>query len=162
MQRRTFLFQSGILVPALVVSPSAVLASSTAIKANILFIAGNDETPGRIGGIVDKAASSVQQLTGADIAEISYSTNGFSAKLKNGAVYTAEKMILHAAGIAIDTERLAVTVATQDDDISLNYNSGRNKQKPRPEFWSYTTEKFNQEQMQSFLNRKKHAFMCVS
>jgi hypothetical protein len=161
MQRRTFLFQSGLLVPAVVLSPSSVWASSKAVKANILFIKGATDGADTVAGIVDEAADTVQQVTMADIAELRYSRDGFSVRLKNGSIFTTEKIVVHS-GYTIDMQQLEVTVTADDDELSVAYNSGRNKQKPRPEFWSYNAGKLSKEQMQSFVKRKKHAFMCIS
>lgn len=161
MQRRTFLLRAGIIAPAVVLSPSSVWASSTATSANALFIAGNDKNSTTVAGIVSDAGNSVKQLQAADIAEISYSRSGFSVRLKNGTLYNSSKIILPSS-FTVDIDKLMVTVATEDDNLSLQYNSGRNKEKPRPEFWSYSSEKLGTKQMQSFLQRKKNAFMCVS
>jgi hypothetical protein len=159
MERRTFLFRAGIIAPAVVLSPSSVWASSTATQAYALFIAGNDRNSTTVAGIVSDAGNSVKQLQAADIAEISYTRSGFSVRLKNGAVHSSSKIIVHSAyQVAID--RLTVTVATGDDEQLLPCCSGRNKDKP--EFWAYAAKTFDAQQMQWFLERKKPAFMCVS
>jgi hypothetical protein len=115
---------------------------------------------GNMADIMLEAAENFIKVSAADISHISYQEEGFDIVTADGKKYTVAKLVLDS-GFSVDAERLSVSIHT-DNEQQLNYNSGKNKNKIRPEFWAFRSEKLEKEQMVNFLKRKRHAFMCVS
>jgi hypothetical protein len=162
MQRRAFLYQSGILIPtALFVSPS-VWASSQKTGAGMLLITGSSAVKKeKIAAIVQAAAGTMQEIAGDRIRKLSYSGDGFLVATIDGKTYTAAKIVFNSA-YEIDTTKLMVEIKTENENLQMNYNSGKNIKRVRPELWAYRSEKFSKEDMLPFIERKKHALMCIS
>lgn len=162
MQRRSFLYNSGILIPAaLLIKPSGWLsAEKTKVDLFLITDASSGHTE-KISGIVRSVAGNYCEVNADRIKEISYSKKGFSVSTHDGKTYHSAKIVFHSP-YKIDPDSKTVYVSTSDEDISVHYNSGSNKSVVRPEFWAQHPDKIDKASMQGFAKRKRHGFMCIS
>lgn len=164
MERRKFLQNTGVLVPAMLLVSPSILANEEgkATQASLLLIAGsNASNVSRVSELARSAAKSTQQLAGDSVRKIAYSKNGFVVVTNDGQSFRAPKLVFHSS-FSVDTERKNVSIDTDSDQLQVQYNSGRSKTIARPEMWSCCAQKLDEQQMKSFLKRGVNGFMCVS
>lgn len=154
MQRRQFLFHSGILASAITLSPAAVLAGKKDNKAGIVIIYETGNSRDGIHNVIKSSLRApVPELAMEEIGELNYTSNGFLLKMKNGKQYRSEKIIFSSCS-KIDISRGSVNIRNGNGGFDLV--SG-------PEFWSFSTaKKFDEDKIMPFIKRDKHAFMCIS
>ncbi len=161
MHRRRFLYQSGMVLPAILLAP-AVYASESASRLPVLLIR-DDET--RDGDLVEAAFSADgRELRVADlrdVKELKYAREGFHVTLGDGRRYLAGSLALQTV-YAVDAMTQTVTIGGEGKKFSVPFGGGALRQGAVPAFWSFNTEHFRKEEAMSFMRREGPAFCCIS
>jgi len=163
MQRRNFLFKSGILASAIIASPSAAFSADKRGKIAVLII---QDASGSSSDLINSAINEssgqpVYELINADISELTYSSHGFSVTMNSGKTYLAEKIIFTSYE-KVDVSQLIVSIKSGDKNIPLPFDAVNENTIPAPEYWAFTANKFTKGKIKPFFKRKNHAFLCIS
>jgi hypothetical protein len=163
MQRRQFLFSSGILASAITFSPSSVLAGDKEKKTGMVIIHETGSSRDMIHAVIKNSfRDPVPELAVEEIGELKYTSNGFLLKMKNGKIYRSEKIVFSSCNNVI-ISRGSVHIRDRNGNINLVPDTANDKNVSGPEFWSFSTaKKFDGEKIMPFIKRDKHAFLCIS
>jgi hypothetical protein len=161
MRRRDFLYNTGLLLPALLASPSLALASQKTINTEMLIVHDEETTPAHVSAVFNDLSLNVRQLNSKKISHLSYSKNGFMVTTSDNTTFVAQKIVVNASH-KINTPQSAVAIDTGSRTFHLEYVSENDKSKAVPEFWFFKTAQFHTNRMQPFINRNRHAVLCLS
>jgi hypothetical protein len=153
MRRRDFLYNTGLLIPALLAAPARLLASQKPIKTDILIIqtetgAFNLPIEGR-------------QLTGKEISHLEYSQEGFLITTNDNTLLLASKIIMHSS-CRVNVQRSSMEINTGRKTFHLNFASANDQHITVPEFWFLKKEQFLASKTKHFINRNRHVLLCLS
>jgi hypothetical protein len=159
MRRRDFLYNAGLLFPAVLLSPSLALASEKIIDSDVLIIDDKIAVPYHVTAAINNLRVKTRQIAGNQISELSYSKNGFLIVMNDNTTYRTKKMVVHSSH-RLHTSKSSVEIKTGEKSLHLDLSLKNNIE--APEFWFLRTNKFDSKKAQPFLNRNKHAIMCLS
>jgi hypothetical protein len=158
MRRRDFIYNAGLLFPVLV-SPSLALASEKIIDSDVLIIDDKIAVPDHVTAAINDLPVKTRHIAGNQISRLSYSKNGFLIVMNDNTTYRTQKMVVHSSH-HLHTAKSSVEIKAGEKslqlDLALNDNTAS------PELWFLRTKKFDSQKAQPFLNRNKHAIMCLS
>src|SRR5690349_6068373 len=160
MRRRDFLYNTGLLLPALLASPSAVLASQKTINTEVLIIPANTFSLQAVIAACNELSVQEHQLTGTQISRLEYSPAGFRVTTNDQQLLLAQKIIIYA-GCQVNVSRSSMEINTGHKTFHLNYVS-TDQDKPVPEFWFLKTQQFLANKTKHFINRDQHVVLCLS
>jgi len=160
MRRRDFLYNAGLLFPAVLLSPSLALASEKIIDTELLIIDDKIAVPDHVTTAINDLPVTIRQIAGNQINQLSYSKNGFLIVMNDNTTYRTKKMVVHSCH-RLHAPESSVEIKTGDKSLHLDLMLSDNN-KVSPEFWFMRTKKFDSQKAQPFLNRNKHAIMCLS
>lgn len=165
MRRRDFLYNTGLLLPAVLFSPSSVLASQKTINAEMLIIHDDAGLPDHVAAAFNKLPVTAQHCShavqGREITHLSYSKNGFLVTTNDNSTFNVQKLVVHTSH-RLHVPKSSVEINTGNKSFHLEYVSMNDKNKVTPEFWFLKTTQFHTNRVQPFLNRNRHAVMCLS
>jgi len=153
MRRRDFLYNTGLLLPALLAAPARLLASPKTIKTNVLIV--QPET-----GVFTLPIQG-RRLTAAAINRLEYSREGFLVTTNDNTLLQAARIILPAALLA-NVQRSSLEINTGQQTFHLNLAAAKAQYKTIPEVWFFQTQQFINSQANKMLTRKKHALIYLS
>lgn len=162
MHRRSFLYQSGIVVPAIFFTPAAVYASTAPTHLTILMIRGHGARKQElVAATFRSAGDTVREISSEQVKGLEYTGNGFRVMLQDGQQFATEKIVFNAC-FAIDTNNGAVTIKGEGHPLFVQYGAVPGHDNKLPEFWSFTTQHFTKEKVLPFIKRNKPGFLCIS
>jgi hypothetical protein len=153
MRRRDFLYNTGLLIPALLAAPARMLASQKTIKTDVLIIqpeTGTFNFP--IQG---------HRLIGAAIKHLEYTREGFLITTSDNRLLQATKIIMPSALLAT-IQRSSMEINTGQQTFHLNFAAAKAQHKIIPEVWFLQRQQFPDSKTNNILTRKKHALICLS
>lgn len=153
MRRRDFLYNTGLLLPALLAAPAQLLASPKTIKTNVLIV--QPET-----GVFTLPIQG-HRLTAAAINRLEYSREGFLVTTNDNTLLQAARIILPAT-LLTTIQRSSLEINTGQQTLHLNFAAAKAQYKKIPEVWFLQTQQFTDSQANKMLTRKKHALICLS
>jgi hypothetical protein len=159
MRRRDFLYNSGLLLPALLASPSLVMASAKTINTALLII-HDEDMPASVATVINALPATATQLDSRKITRIRYTNNGFQATTNDNITYIAEKLMVHAVH-RINTQQAAVEVHAGNKTFPLAYLT-ETANKVTPECWFLKTNQLHSGKLTPFINRNRHAILCLT
>ena len=159
MRRRDFLYNAGLLFPAVLLSPSLAMASEKIIDTEVLIIDDKISVPGHVTTAINNLPVTSRQIAGNKISQFSYSKNGFLIVMNDNTTYRTQKMVVHSSH-RLNTPASSVEIKAGEKSLHLDLSLNNNK--VSPELWFLRTKKLDSQKMQPFLNRNKHAIMCLS
>jgi hypothetical protein len=161
MRRRNFLYNTGLLLPALLASPSLVTAASTKTITTPLLIIQNDVTmPGAVAAALNEMAGAAPTIDHKTISSLTYTKNGFRVVTTNNTTFVAEKLLVHSLH-RINSLQSLVEVTLGHQTFPLAYLTDT-ANKITPECWFAKTNRFKPESLTPFINRNRHAVLCIS
>ncbi|OQP55906.1 hypothetical protein A4H97_20155 [Niastella yeongjuensis] len=151
MRRRDFLYNTGLLIPALLAAPAQLLATQKTIKTNLLVIqpatgAFNLPVQGQI-------------LKASQISQLEYSREGFLVTTRDNTLLQVPKIIMHASMLS-NIQPSSLEINTGQQSFQLNWAAAKAQHKIIPEVWCLQTRQFTDSK--TILTRKKHALICLS
>jgi hypothetical protein len=158
MQRRNFLYNAGLLLPALLVAPSLVKASATTINTPLLIIGDEEQTPAAVGEAFNRQRTAVRQLDHKKISNLTYTQNGFRVTTSDNTTFVTEKIVVHSLH-RLNKPQAAVEINLGNKTFSLAYFT-ETENKVTPECWFVRTAQLKT-QAPVFFNRNKHAVLCL-
>src|SRR5689334_19399774 len=94
MQRRKFLYHSGVLASAIIAAPSGVWSAEQTVKTKMLILANATANKDAIHGIINDASGfELEELAAEQVSSIDYNASGFLVKMADGKQYLAGKII---------------------------------------------------------------------
>jgi hypothetical protein len=159
MRRRDFLYNTGLLFPALLASPALALASPKTVNTEMVIIHDEETTPSHVSGVFDNLPLAARQLNCSEITNITYSKNGFLVTTTDNTTFLTEKIVVHTSH-RINAPQSSVEIKTAGKTFHLEYVSDKNK--IVPEFWFLKTKQFQANRVTPFINRNRHAVLCLS
>lgn len=160
MLRRNFLFTSGILFPAMLAAPAALLATPAKSVISALIVQG--QLKGNFDHMepLKKALSGqIREIGCGEIKDLVYTGTGFAVTTADNKIILTKKILFNTF-YKIDGPRNTIEIKTVNAVFHLNYNAQQDAD--RPAFWSFRSGTFPAEKYKPFLNRKGSAFMCIS
>lgn len=159
MRRRDFLYNSGLLLPALLASPSLVMASAKTINTALLII-HDEDMPASVARVINGLPATATQLDGKKITRLRYTSNGFQVTTSENITYVTEKLMVHTAH-RINTHQAAVEVHAGNKTFHLAYLT-ETANKVTPECWFIKSKELHTDKITPFINRNRHAVLCLS
>ncbi|NML19931.1 hypothetical protein HHL16_03550 [Pseudoflavitalea sp. G-6-1-2] len=159
MNRRNFLFRTGMIAPAVLMMPDMVVAEIQLDDADILLVQGMGT---KTAGVTDsflKSGGKVKEVKLGQLESVNWNGQRFTATTRGGAKVTAKKVAFNTAYM-IDRERSMVLFPSLSKAFEVSYASEGIKD--APEFWAMPSKMIRQENAKGFVQKKKPAFMCVS
>ena len=160
MRRRDFLYNTGLLLPALLASPALALASPKTINTDLLIVHNEETIPAYVSAVFNDPSLNARQINSKEISHLSYSKKGFTVTTSDNTTFVAQKIVIHAAH-KINTPQSSVAINTGNRTFHIDYVS-KNESKATPEFWFFKTKQFHTNSIQPFINRYRHAVLCLS
>lgn len=155
MQRRNFLHHAGLLVPAIILSPSLVWDSKKAI-AGILVI--QDVVAN--GAKINTVFKSAYNLHSDRIRNLVYTEDGFLVTTHDNSTFLAQKIVVHA-NYTISPLRSSIHIKAGNKMLDIALDQPDNQNKATPEFWFMQPATFNLARAGSFMQRTRHALLCL-
>jgi hypothetical protein len=159
MRRRDFLYNTGLLFPALLASPSLALASQKMVNTEMVIIHDEETTPSHVSGVLDNLPLAARRLNCREIINLTYSKNGFLVTIADNTTFLTQKIVVHSSH-RINASQSSVEIRTAVKTFHLEYVS--NKNRVVPEFWFLKTQQFQANRVTPFINRNRHAVLCLS
>jgi hypothetical protein len=160
MRRRDFLYNTGLLLPALLASPSLVMASAKTINTSLLIIHDGDTMPAAVTEVLNGLKATTTHLEAKKISQLRYTNNGFLVTTSDNHTFVTEKLIVHATH-GINTQQAAVEVKAGNKTFPLAYLT-ETANKVTPECWFLKKKQLHTDKIAPFINRNKHAVLCLS
>lgn len=159
MRRRNFLYNTGLLLPALLASPSLLMASAKTVNTSLLIIHDEDTMQMDVAGMIDEPGTTTQ-LEGKKITGLRYTNNGFQVTTSDNLIFVTEKLLVHT-NHRINTQQNAVEVQVGNKTFPLAYLT-QTANKVTPECWFLNKKQLHSTKLTAFINRNRHAVMCLS
>jgi hypothetical protein len=159
MRRRDFLYNTGLLFPALLASPALALASQKTVNTEMLIIHDEETTPAHVSGVFEDLPLTARQLNCGEIINLSYSKNGFLVTTAGNTTFLTQKIVVHSSH-RINAPQSSVEIRMAEKTFHLEYISDKNREVP--EFWFLKTQQFQANRVTPFINRNRHAVLCLS
>lgn len=160
MRRRDFLYNSGLLLPALFLSPSLALAEQQTINAQVLIIQDPATLPAHVPAVFTNLPVQVQQLDYTHVTNLIYSKKGFEVTSIHNAIIRAQKVVVQSP-CRINLPRFMIEIAAGKNTFHLQYHSTVDSNKAVPELWLLKTSSLQAHRATSFISRNKHAVLCL-
>ncbi|HEX6428462.1 MAG TPA: hypothetical protein VF008_12280 [Niastella sp.] len=160
MRRRDFLYNTGLLFPALLASPALALASQKTIKTGLLIIQNEPASLAALSSAINELPVQAHQITGAQISRLEYSQQGFLVTTGDNKLLLAPKIIVQSCRINAPRSSMEITIGQKT--FYLNYASANDQHTAPPECWFLKTEHFLANKTSHFINRKGHVVLCLS
>jgi len=161
MRRRDFLHNSGLLLPAMLASPSWATASSKTIHAQLLVIRDETTTPGQVHAVLNALPLQVTHLKSTEINHLRYTKNGFLITTKENNTIIAQKMVIYSP-CQVNLPLSSVEISVAGKTFQLQYAAAKDVNRHTPEYWFLKTTPFPVNRLTSFINRDRHAVLCLS
>jgi hypothetical protein len=161
MRRRDFLYNTGLLFPALLASPALALASQKTITSGLLIIQHETASLDAVTSAINDLPVQAHQLTSAQISHLEYSQQGFRVTTSDNTLLLAPKIIVHSS-CRINAPRSSMEINTGQKTFHLNFASANDQHKAIPECWFLKTEHFLANKTKHFINRNRHVVLCLS
>jgi hypothetical protein len=159
MRRRDFLYNSGLLLPALLASPSWAMASSKTISTALLIIHDEEAIPASVDNVFHRLGVTATQLNASKITHLRYTKNGFQVTTNENITFVTEKLMVHTLQ-RINKPQAVVEVHTGNKLFPLAYLTDT-ANKVTPECWFMKARQLHTERITPFINRNKHAVLCL-
>ncbi|OQP63549.1 hypothetical protein A3860_24730 [Niastella vici] len=159
MRRRDFIYNSGLLLPALLASPSLLMASAKTINSSLLIIHDEDTIPAAVAEMVNGFGTTTQ-LEGKKITRLRYTNNGFQVTTSDNLTFVTQKLLVHTKH-RINTQQNTVEVQVGNKTFPLAYLT-QTANKVTPECWFVNKKQLHTEKLAPFINRNRHAVLCLS
>ena len=158
MRRRDFLYNTGLLLPALLVSGPMAMAKDNTIEAGLLII-HDEANPAHVVNAIFKQAKTinVHQVPAAAISHLEYTKKGFVVTTHDNKTFLVQKLVVHAPHQLNDQ---CIQLQTAAKNYHLEYTPGDNNI-VRPEYWFLKTSQFNTSKVIPFIKRNKQAVLCM-
>ena len=153
MRRRDFLYNTGLLLPALLAAPARLLASQKTIKTNSLIIQPESNA--------FNLSIASHQLTAKQIKHLEYTREGFQVTTNDNTLLQAAKIIIPPA-LLVNVQRSSLDINTGKQTFHLNFAAAKAQHKIIPEVWFLQTQQFAAGNTNNILKRKKHALIFLS
>jgi hypothetical protein len=160
MRRRDFLYQTGLLVPALALAPSRVLANAKQESKVVLIQSAAFRQAGSVAEILRKSSPGMVTVQPDDIRTIRRSATGFALDLTGGRLLETAKLILDVE-YSVKHDEAAVDFKADGTQQRISFKR-KGEALPPPEFWSLRTGRNFAEDIALFLKSNKPAFACIS
>jgi len=159
MRRRDFLYNTGLLLPALLASPSLVMASAKTINSSLLIIHDEDNLPADVAEMVNGSVTATQ-LVAKKITRLRYTSNGFQVTTSDNITFVTEKLVVHTKH-RINPQQNTVEVHAGNNIFPLAYLTQTAK-KVTPECWFVNKKQLHAAKLAPFISRNRPAVLCLS
>ena len=160
MRRRDFLHHSGLLLPALFLSPSLALAAQETINTHLLIIQDAATLPAHVPAVFTNLPVQVQQLDYKHVTNLIYSKKGFEITTIHNAIIRAQKIVIQSP-CKVNPPRYMIEIAAGKNTFHIQYHSPADNNKAVPELWLLKTSSLQAHRATSFISRNKHAVLCL-
>jgi hypothetical protein len=161
MRRRDFLYNTGLLIPALLASPAWALASQKTIRTDVLIIHRETGSLSAVTKAMNEWPIQGHQLSAEQISHLAWSREGFLITTSDNTLLQAQKIIMHA-GCRVNVPKASMEINIGQKIVHLNYESAKEEHKTVPEYWFLKTNQFLAHKTNHFLNRNKPVLLCLS
>jgi hypothetical protein len=161
MHRRDFLYNTGLLIPALLASPAMVLAAQKTITTAVLIIEPETGSLHAVTAAIDKLPIPGYQIKGEQVSHLGYSQQGFLITMNDNTLLLASKIIMHAS-CRVNTALSSMEINMGQKTFHLNFAAANHEHKMRPEYWFLKKQQFLAHKTSHFINRNRHILLSLS
>lgn len=161
MRRRDFIYNTGLLIPALLASPALVLAAQKTIRTDVLIIQSEAGPLKAVHAAIDELPIQGHQIRGEQVSRFEYSQKGFLITTSDNTLLLASKIIMHSSCRVIGS-RASMEIRMGQNTFYLNYAAVNNKHNTSPEYWFLRTAQFLAHKTNHFIHRNKPVLLCLS
>ncbi|MFL5743252.1 MAG: hypothetical protein ACJ751_01205 [Niastella sp.] len=160
MRRRDFIYNTGLLLPGLFLSGPLAMASNKTIEAAMLIIHDEANPAHVVNTIFNQAtAINVHQVSASAISDLVYSKKGFVVTTHDNKTFLVQKMVVHAP-YQLHAHCVKLNMGTKA--FHLEYTSVNDNSVVRPEYWFLKTSQFQPDKVIPFIQRNRHAVLCMT
>lgn len=159
MRRRDFLYNTGLLFPALLASPALALASQKTIKTGLLIIQNETAPLGAVSSAINELPVHAHQITGEQISHLEYSQQGFRVTTRDNKLLVVPKIIVQSCRINAARSSMEITIGQKTFYVNISAND---QHTTVPECWFLKTDHFLANKTKHFINRNGHVVLCLS
>jgi hypothetical protein len=156
MRRRDFLYNAGLLLPAVLLSPRQVMASAPTITTPILII---HNEAADVVSLTSALKGKTQQLCCKHINNIAYTPNGFVITTTNNTIIETPKLVVQVTH-QLQGNGAPVVVIDGKHHFQLAAVSTNNERPLRSAYWFLSTRQFPAK-APAFINSNKHTVVCL-
>lgn len=160
MNRRNFLFSSGMIAPAILMMPDLVVGDLQQDDADIaMLLAGS----GRIQGVTERFRRSGKQLKEVSVVQLSdirWNGSRFRISTKSGYSFTTRKLVINSS-FMVDRERGVVLIPSVPKAMEIVFE-GMGDSRRMPMFWAVKGKDLQDAQVEGFVKNAGGGFMCVA
>lgn len=160
MNRRNFLFQSGMVAPAVLLMPDLVVGELQQDDTDIVIVQAG---VGRVQSLVEqfrRSGKRLKELSVVQLASIGWNGSRFRVSTKSGYSFTVKKVVINSSYM-VDRERGLVLVPSASKAMEISFE-GRGESRTMPYFWAVKGKSLQEVQVDSFLKQDVGGFMCVA
>ncbi|WP_127132605.1 hypothetical protein [Pseudoflavitalea rhizosphaerae] len=160
MNRRNFLFQSGMVAPAVLLMPDLVVGELQQDDTDIVIVQAG---AGRVQSLVEqfrRSGKRLKELSVVQLASIGWNGNRFRVSTKSGYSFTVKKLVINSSYM-VDRERGLVLVPSAPKTMEISFE-GRGESRTMPYFWAVKGKSLQEVQVDNFLKQNVGGFMCVA
>jgi hypothetical protein len=160
MNRRNFLFQSGMIAPAVLLMPDLVVGELQQDDADIVIVQAG---AGRVQSLTEqfrRSGKRLKEVSVVQLATIGWNGNRFRISTKSGYSFTVKKLVINSSYM-VDRERGMVLVPSAPRAMEISFE-GMGENRNMPYFWAVKGRNLEEVQVESFLKQPVGGFMCVA
>lgn len=160
MNRRNFLFSSGMIAPAVLLMPDLVVGELQQDDADIAMILAGS---GRIQGMTEqfrRAGRKLKEVSVVQLSDIRWNGSRFRISTKSGYAFTTRKLVINSS-FMIDRERGVVLIPSSPKAMELAFE-GMGDSRTMPMFWAVKGKHLQEAQVDGFMKNAGGGFMCVA
>ena len=160
MNRRNFLFQSGMIAPAVLLMPDLVVGELQQDDTDIVIVQAG---AGRVQSLVEqfrRSGKRLKEVSVVQLASIGWNGNRFRISTKSGYSFTVKKLVINSSYM-VDRERGLVLIPSAPKAMEISFE-GRGESRSMPYFWAVKGKSLQEVQVESFLKQNVGGFMCVA
>lgn len=160
MHRRNFVYNAGVLFPAILLSPSWAWAAKKTIHTGLLIIQDMATTGKDIVPVFNMLPIPAYHLYSDQIRDLVYTDDGFLVTTNDNKTFLAQKIVLHS-NYTITPLRSSLQIKAGNKMLDIALDRPDNQNKATPEFWFVQPSTFNSNRAGSFIQRNRHAVLCL-
>ncbi|QEC41361.1 hypothetical protein [Pseudobacter ginsenosidimutans] len=160
MNRRNFLFQSGMIAPAVLLMPDLVVGELQQDDTDLVIVQAG---AGRVQTLVEqfrRSGKRLKEVSVVQLASIGWNGNRFRVSTKSGYSFTVKKLVINSSYM-VDRERGLVLIPSAPKAMEISFE-GRGESRTMPYFWAVKGKSLQDVQIESFLKQNVGGFMCVA
>lgn len=160
MNRRNFLFRSGMIAPAVLLMPDLVVGELQQDDTDCVMLQAG---AGRVSGLAERFRGSGQQVKEVNVAQVSeirWNGQRFRISTRGGYSFTVKKLVINSS-FMVDRERGLVLVPGSPRAMEIAFE-GRGESREQPRFWMVNGKQLQDVHLTGFMKKDTAGFMCIA